>query len=364
MDSQPSLFMRLHIDPQLLSGALILCGLGLVVLYSAGDQSMDVMVRQTIRICVGIVTMILVAQISPARLARWAPLLYALGIVLLFAVFLFGTGRSANRWLHIGIVQFQPSEMMKIVVPVTIAWFLFDKVLPPNLRTTIVAMLLVLVPGFLIIRQPDLGTALLVMAAGLFTLFFAGISWRWIFSAAGIGLLVAPLGWFLLHDYQQQRILTLFDPQRDPLGTGYHIIQATIAVGSGGISGKGWLHGTQSHLEVLPESATDFIFAVYCEEFGFIGVIILLAAYAMVLARSLRIALSAQDSFGRLLAASLTMTLFIYVFVNMGMVTGQLPVVGIPLPLVSYGGTSLVTILAGLGIQMSIHTHKRFIVYG
>lgn len=356
--------MRLHIDPQLLSGALILCGLGLVVLYSAGDQSMDVMVRQTIRICVGIVTMILVAQISPARLARWAPLLYALGIVLLFAVFLFGTGRSANRWLHIGIVQFQPSEMMKIVVPVTIAWFLFDKVLPPNLRTTIVAMLLVLVPGFLIIRQPDLGTALLVMAAGLFTLFFAGISWRWIFSAAGIGLLVAPLGWFLLHDYQRQRILTLFDPQRDPLGTGYHIIQATIAVGSGGISGKGWLHGTQSHLEFLPERATDFIFAVYCEEFGFIGVIILLAAYAMVLARSLRIALSAQDSFGRLLAASLTMTLFIYVFVNMGMVTGQLPVVGIPLPLVSYGGTSLVTILAGLGILMSIHTHKRFIVYG
>ena len=201
------------------------------------------------------------------------------------------------------------------------------------------------------------------MAAGLFTLFFAGISWRWIFSAAGIGLLVAPLGWFLLHDYQRQRILTLFDPQRDPLGTGYHIIQATIAVGSGGISGKGWLHGTQSHLEFLPERATDFIFAVYCEEFGFIGVIILLAAYAMVLARSLRIALSAQDSFGRLLAASLTMTLFIYVFVNMGMVTGQLPVVGIPLPLVSYGGTSLVTILAGLGILMSIHTHKRFIVY-
>ena len=355
--------MRLHIDPQLLSGALILCGVGLVVLYSAGDQSMDVMVRQTIRICVGIVTMILVAQISPARLARWAPLLYALGIVLLFAVFLFGTGRSANRWLHIGIVQFQPSEMMKIVVPVTIAWFLFDKVLPPNLRTTIVVMLLVLVPGFLIIQHPDLGTALLVMTAGLFTLFFAGISWRWIFSAAGVGLLVAPLGWFLLHDYQRQRILTLLDPQRDPLGTGYHIIQATIAVGSGGISGKGWLHGTQSHLEFLPERATDFIFAVYCEEFGFIGVIILLAAYAMVLARSLRIALSAQDSFGRLLAASLTMTLFIYVFVNMGMVTGQLPVVGIPLPLVSYGGTSLVTILAGLGILMSIHTHKRFIVY-
>tara|TARA_Y100000588_G_C14250070_1_gene923104 strand:+ start:1035 stop:2129 length:1095 start_codon:yes stop_codon:yes gene_type:complete len=363
MDSRSSLLVRLHIDPQLLSGALILCGLGLVVLYSAGDQSMDVMVRQTIRMCIGIVTMILVAQISPARLARWAPFLYVFGILLLFAVFLFGTGRSANRWLHLGIVQFQPSEIMKIAVPVTVAWFLFDKVLPPNLRTIIVSMLLVLVPGFLIIQQPDLGTALLVMAAGLFTLFFAGISWRWIFSAAGVGLIIAPLGWFLLHDYQRQRVLTLFDPQRDPLGSGYHIIQATIAVGSGGISGKGWLRGTQSHLEFLPERATDFIFAVYCEEFGFIGVIVMLAAYAMVLARSLRIALSAQDSFGRLLAASLTMTLFIYVFVNMGMVTGQLPVVGIPLPLVSYGGTSLVTILAGLGILMSIHTHKRFIVY-
>lgn len=363
MDSRRSLLLRLHIDPQLLSGALILCGLGLVVLYSAGDQSVDVVMRQSIRMSIGMVTMILVAQISPARLARWAPFFYVVGIVLLVAVFLFGTGRGAQRWLHLGVVQFQPSEIMKIAVPVTVAWYLFDKVLPPNLRTTIVALLLVLVPGFLIIEQPDLGTALLVMAAGLFALFFAGISWRWILSAAACGLLAAPLAWFLMHDYQRQRILTLFDPQQDPLGTGYHIIQATIAVGSGGISGKGWLNGTQSHLEFLPERATDFIFAVYCEEFGFIGVIVMLAAYALVLARGLRIALSAQDSFGRLVAASLTMTLFIYVFVNMGMVTGQLPVVGVPLPLVSYGGTSLVTILAGLGILMSIHTHRRFIVH-
>lgn len=362
MDSQRSLLIRLHIDPQLLSGALMLCALGLVVLYSAGDQSVDVVMRQAIRMSIGIVTMILVAQISPARLARWAPLIYVIGIALLIAVFLFGTGRGAQRWLHLGLVQFQPSEIMKIAVPVTVAWFLFDKVLPPNLRTTIVALLLVLIPGLLIVQQPDLGTALLVMAAGLFALFFAGVSWRWMLSAAAFGLLAAPLAWFLLHDYQRQRILTLFDPQQDPLGAGYHIIQATIAVGSGGISGKGWLNGTQSHLEFLPERATDFIFAVYCEEFGFIGVIVMLAAYALVLARGLRIALSAQDSFGRLLAASLTMTLFIYVFVNMGMVIGQLPVVGVPLPLVSYGGTSLVTILAGLGILMSIQTHKRFIV--
>lgn len=361
MDSHRSLLFRLHIDAPLLSGVLILCALGLIVLYSAGDQSVQVVMRQGIRMSIGLVAMILVAQISPARLARWAPVVYALGIILLVAVFLFGTGRGAQRWLHIGIVQFQPSEIMKLAVPLTVAWFLYDKVLPPNLRTTIVALALVAVPGLLIIEQPDLGTALLVMAAGLFVLFFAGMSWKWILSAAAFGLCAAPVAWIMLHDYQRQRILTLFDPQQDPLGAGYHIIQATIAVGSGGISGKGWLNGTQSHLEFLPERATDFIFAVYCEEFGFLGVIVMLAAYALVLARGLRIAQNAQDSFGRLLAASLTLTLFIYIFVNMGMVTGQLPVVGVPLPLVSYGGTSLVTILASLGILMSIQTHRRFI---
>jgi len=361
MDSRRNLLFRLHIDPQLLGGVLILCALGLIVLYSAADQSVDVVMRQVIRMSIGLTVMIAVAQISPARLARWAPLIYTVGIVLLVAVFLFGTGRGAQRWLHLGVVRFQPSELMKIAVPLTVAWFLYDRVLPPNLRTTIVALLLVLVPGSLIIKQPDLGTALLVMAAGLFALFFAGVRWRWIFSAAAFGLCVAPLAWLSLHDYQRQRILTLFDPQQDPLGAGYHIIQATIAVGSGGVSGKGWLNGTQSHLEFLPERATDFIFAVYCEEFGFIGVIVMLAAYALVLARGLGIALNAQDSFGRLLAASLTLTLFIYIFVNMGMVTGQLPVVGVPLPLVSYGGTSLVTILAGFGILMSIQTHRRFI---
>ncbi len=362
MDSHRSLLFRVHIDAQLLSGALILCILGLIVLYSAGGQSTDVIIRQGIRMSIGLVAMVLVAQISPARLARWAPLLYAVGIILLVAVFLFGSGRGAQRWLQLGVLQFQPSEIMKIAVPLTVAWFLYDRVLPPNLRTTMIALLLVLVPGLLIIQQPDLGTALLVMAAGLFALFFAGISWRWMVTAVAFGLCVAPLAWMLMHDYQRQRVLTLFDPQQDPLGAGYHIIQATIAVGSGGLSGKGWLNGTQSHLEFLPERATDFIFAVYCEEFGFIGVVVMLAAYALVLARGLRIAINAQDSFGRLVAASLTLTLFIYIFVNMGMVTGQLPVVGVPLPLVSYGGSSLVTILAGLGILMSIQTHRRFIV--
>lgn len=363
MANDRSLLFRAHIDPQLFGGVIIVCALGLIVLYSAADQSIDVVLRQGIRMAIGIVAMVTVAQISPTRLARWAPVFYALGIILLVAVFLFGTGRGAQRWLHLGVIRFQPSEIMKIAVPLTVAWFLYDKVLPPNPKTTIISLLLVLIPGALIIEQPDLGTSLLVMAAGLFALYFAGVRWRWILSAAAAGLCAAPLAWYTLHDYQRQRILTLFDPQQDPLGSGYHIIQATIAVGSGGINGKGWLNGTQSHLEFLPERATDFIFAVYCEEFGFIGVLVMLAAYTLILARGLRIALDAQDTFGRLLGASLTLTLFIYIFVNMGMVIGQLPVVGVPLPLVSYGGTSLVTILTGFGILMSIQTHRRFITY-
>ncbi|MDP6182553.1 MAG: FtsW/RodA/SpoVE family cell cycle protein, partial [Gammaproteobacteria bacterium] len=218
MDSHRSLLFRVHIDAQLLGGALILCILGLIVLYSAGGQSTDVIIRQGIRMSIGLVAMVLVAQISPARLARWAPLLYAVGIILLVAVFLFGSGRGAQRWLQLGVLQFQPSEIMKIAVPLTVAWFLYDRVLPPNLRTTMIALLLVLVPGLLIIQQPDLGTALLVMAAGLFALFFAGISWRWMVTAVAFGLCVVPLAWMLMHDYQRQRVLTLFDPQQDPLG--------------------------------------------------------------------------------------------------------------------------------------------------
>ena len=259
MDSDRSILSRVHIDAPLLSSVLIVCALGLIVLYSASGQSVDVVTRQGFRMSIGLVAMVLVAQISPARLARWAPVFYAGGIVLLVAVFIFGTGRGAQRWLQWGFVRFQPSEIMKIAVPLTIVWFFNDKVLPPNPRTTIIALLLVLVPGLLIIKQPDLGTALLVMAAGVFALFFAGVRWRWILSVAAFGLCAAPLAWLLLHDYQRQRIITLFDPHQDPLGSGYHIIQATIAVGSGGLSGKGWLNGTQSNLEFLPERATDFL---------------------------------------------------------------------------------------------------------
>ena len=360
--SERDLLSRLHIDGALLSGVLLLCTLGLVVLYSASGAALDVVLRQALRMAFGLVAMCGIAQISPLRLARWAPVFYVIGALLLFAVFLFGTGRGAHRWLELGVLRFQPSEIMKLAVPLTVAWFLSDKILPPKMSTVMIVLALIAVPSAFVIEQPDLGTAILIMAAGLLVLFFSGLGWRLIAAAVAIAVVAAPIVWYTMHDYQRQRIVTLLDPAEDPLGAGYHIIQATIAVGSGGLSGKGWLNGTQSHLEFLPERATDFIFAVYCEEFGLIGVLVLLAAYSLVLVRGLQIALMAQDTFGRLVSASLTFTLFIYVFVNMGMVTGQLPVVGVPLPLVSYGGTSIVTLLTGLGVLMSIQTHRRFIV--
>lgn len=361
MMRQQSLLERLHVDVPLLGGAFVVCMLGLVVLYSAGEQSVDVVIRQGMRMLIGLAAMLVIAQVPPRRLANFAPLIYVAGTCLLVLVLAIGTGRGATRWLDLGFIRFQPSEIMKLAVPLTVAAFMADKALPPTLRITLIAFAVVMVPTALIADQPDLGTAILVAASGLFVLFFGGIRWGIIRSAVIIGLAAAPLGWFAMHDYQRQRILTLFDPEKDPLGSGYHIIQATIAVGSGGLYGKGWLNGTQSHLEFLPERATDFIFAVYCEEFGFVGVLVLLLAYSLILVRGIRIALEAQEMFGRLVAASLTLTFFIYIFVNMGMVTGQLPVVGVPLPMVSYGGTSLVTILVGFGILMSIQTHRKFI---
>ncbi|MGD9603606.1 MAG: rod shape-determining protein RodA [Gammaproteobacteria bacterium] len=360
--SERDLLARFHVDGPLLGGVLLICALGLVVLYSASGQSMDVVMRQSMRMALGFVMMIAIAQLSPWRIARWAPVFYLGGTLLLIAVFLFGTGRGAHRWLELGFVRFQPSEIMKLAVPLTVAWFLNDKVLPPRTATLAIVLVLVLIPGAFVIEQPDLGTAILIMTAGLLVIFFAGIQWRWIGIAAAFAVVCAPIGWYAMHGYQRQRIITLLDPTQDPLGTGYHIIQSTIAVGSGGVSGKGWLNGTQSHLQFLPERATDFIFAVYCEEFGLLGVLVMLTAYSLVLLRGVQISLAAQDAFGRLMAASLTVTLFIYMFVNMGMVIGQLPVVGVPLPLVSYGGTSIVTLMTGFGILMSIQTHRRFIV--
>jgi rod shape determining protein RodA len=365
-ESQPArptgLLSFLHLDLPLLTGLLLLAGVSLVVLYSAGDQHIELVQRQAIRLGLAFVVMGLLAQVHPDDLRRWSLWLYSAGILMLIAVILIGEiGKGAQRWLDLGIFQFQPSELLKLALPMTIAWYLAETRLPPSNFRLLVAAIFTLLPVLLIAKQPDLGTAMLVASAWVFALFLAGISWRLI---ALLGAMLAALGpavWFLLHDYQRQRVLTFLNPETDPLGAGYHIIQSTIAIGSGGVVGKGWLNGTQSHLEFLPERHTDFIFAVISEEFGLVGVLALLALYLFIILRGLYIASQAQDSFSRLLAGSLTLVFFVYLFVNTGMVIGLLPVVGVPLPLVSYGGTSLVTILAGFGILMSIHTHRKLL---
>ena len=351
-----------HIDLPLLAGVLLLCGFGLIVLFSASGENLAQVQRQAIRIVLALMIMLAIAQINPTTLRRWSPWLYTLGVLMLIAVLAFGeVGKGAQRWLDLGVVRFQPSEMVKLAVPLMIAWYLAEKRLPPSWQRLAIAALLMVVPVLLIAKQPDLGTALLVGCAGIFVLFFAGISWRLIggliITLAG----AAPVAWYLMRDYQRQRVLTFLDPEKDPLGAGYHIIQSKIAIGSGGIYGKGWLNGTQSQLDFLPERHTDFIFAVLSEEFGLVGVLVLLSLYLFVIARGLYIATRAQDTFARLLAGSLTLVFFVYLFVNTGMVSGLLPVVGVPLPLVSYGGTSLVTLMAGFGILMSIHTHRRLL---
>jgi rod shape determining protein RodA len=301
-----------------------------------------------------------IAQISPETLRRWTPWIYAAGIVLLIAVLVIGDiGKGAQRWLDLGIIRFQPSEVMKIAVPMMVAWYLAEIPLPPRPKHIAVAFAIALFPALLIFKQPDLGTAVLVASAGTFVLLFAGLSGRLITYSTLAAIPLTYLFWhFGMHDYQRQRVLTFLDPQRDPLGSGYHIIQSEIAIGSGGIYGKGWLNGTQSHLDFLPERHTDFIFAVFGEEFGLFGAILLLTIYAFIVYRGLYIALNAQDTFARLAAGSLTMTFLIYIFINIGMVSGLLPVVGVPLPLVSYGGSSMLTLLASFGILMSIQTHR------
>lgn len=359
-----SLWFRVHLDPILLLLLLALGGGGLVVLYSGADASIEAVRSQVIRLSIALAAMVVFAQFDPSVYRRWSPWMYLLGLAGLVAVLLIGVGaKGAQRWLDLpGLPRFQPSEIMKLVVPMMAAWYLSRKVLPPRLGTVAAALALVLVPMVLIVLQPDLGTSLLVGGAGLSAVFFAGIRWRLL---AGFGVLLAicaPVMWlFGLREYQKQRILTLLDPQSDPLGAGWNIIQSKTAIGSGGLSGKGWLQGTQSHLEFLPESHTDFIVAVLAEEFGFIGVCLLMAVYLMILMRCLFIAANAQDTFSRLLAGALTTTFFIYIVVNVGMVSGLLPVVGVPLPLVSFGGTSMVTLMAAFGVLMSIHTHRRMI---
>jgi rod shape determining protein RodA len=357
------LLQLLHIDAVLLTGLLLLMAAGLAILYSASDGSVELVQRQVIRLAIAFVVMFIVAQIPQQQLYIWAPWFFALGIILLVLVLVAGdVGKGAQRWLNLYVIRFQPSEMMKLVTPMMLAWYLCEKPFPPKVSALVISLVLVIMPTMLIAKQPDLGTALLVSAAGFIVVFFGGIRWRILFGSMFSILALIPVLWQFMHDYQKQRVLTLLDPESDPLGSGYHIIQSMIAIGSGGIYGKGWLNGTQSQLDFLPERTTDFIFAVFAEEFGLMGAIVLLSLYAFIIIRGLYIAATAQDSFGRLLAGSLSLTFFVYLFVNVGMVSGILPVVGVPLPLISYGGTSMVTLMAGFGMIMSISTHRRLVV--
>jgi rod shape determining protein RodA len=362
MEPSRTLALRLHVDVPLVVGLLVLSALGLLVLYSAGGQDSDLLARQAIRLAVGFGVMFVVAQIAPVHYRFWTPWLYAIGIVLLILVLAVGlVGKGAQRWLDLGAFRFQPSELVKVTVPMMVAYHLAERPLPPSIRRIAVSLIIVILPTLLIARQPDLGTSLLVASSGIFVLFLAGISWRLISLAGALVLSALPLLWHFMHDYQRRRVLTFLDPSNDPLGDGYHTIQAKIAIGSGGTYGKGWLNGTQSQLDFLPERSTDFIFAVMSEEFGLLGVVVLLIAYGFVVTRGLYLAATAQGSFGRLLGGGIVLTFFVYVFVNIGMVSGLLPVVGLPLPLVSYGGTSMVTIMAAFGLLMSVHTHRRLL---
>lgn len=363
MARQPSAAARFHIDVPLLLLLLLLTAYGLFVLYSASGESMSAVIRQGRYFVLAYVVMLLGAQISLQRYTRWAPWLYCGGVAMLLGVMFFGVGaKGAQRWLEIGGFRFQPSEIMKLVVPMSLAWFLADRPLPPGFLYIVGALLLLGLPAALILQQPDLGTALLIAASGLFVLFMAGIGWRFIFGAALLAIASTWPAWvFGLKEYQKQRILTLLNPESDKLGAGWNIIQSKTAIGSGGWQGKGWIQGTQSQLDFLPESHTDFIIAVLAEEHGLRGVLLLVGIYVLILLRGFWIGMRAQTSFGRMMAGSLTLTFFVYIFVNMGMVAGLLPVVGVPLPLVSAGGTSVVTLMAGFGMLMAISTEKRMV---
>lgn len=352
----------LHIDIPLLVVLTPLLVTGLIVLYSASGHDSGMVIKQAVNMTVALCVMWAVANVPPQHLARLALPMYALGLLLLIGVALFGeVSHGARRWLHVGVTRIQPSELLKIAIPLMLAWFLEKREKTLNIKDFATAAGLLLVPVGLILKQPDLGTATLICASGFYVLFLAGLSWRIMLALFLSAAASAPVLWSLLHDYQRQRILTLLDPTTDPLGSGYHIIQSTIALGSGGSFGKGWFKGSQAHLDFLPERTTDFIFAVYGEEFGMLGNFILLLFYLLVIGRGLIIALNAPTLFSRLLAGSLTLTFFTYAFVNMGMVSGILPVVGVPLPLVSYGGTSVVTLLLGFGMLMSINTHRKLV---
>lgn len=351
---------QIHLDPLMLVTLLAVIGFGLMVLYSAVDRNMTLLVNQVTRMCIALAAMLLAAQLHPRFYLRWTPLLYVGGVVLLVLVLVVGvTANGSTRWLDLpGLPRFQPSELLKLGVPMTVAWYFHDRPLPPSFKDLCVALAIIALPAALILVQPDLGTAILVACAGLAVVVLAGMHWKWAGFAALAFAVAAPGLWYLLQEYQRQRILTLFDPGSDPLGAGWNIIQSTTAIGSGGIYGKGLFEGTQSHLDFLPESHTDFIIAVVGEELGLVGVLTLITLYMVLVTRGLYIATHATHTFARLTAGALILTFFVYVFVNIAMVCGLLPVVGVPLPLVSYGGTAAITLMIGFGIVMAVRTHR------
>ncbi len=354
---------RIHIDLPLLTGLLILSIFGLLVIYSASGGDPAMMTRQVTRLGIAFMVLFIMAQVPPHWLKIITFWLFVVGLLMLIAVPIVGeTHKGAQRWLNLGVVLIQPSEMMKLIIPMMVAAYLSERTLPPPPKQQLVAALLIIVPVLLIAKQPDLGTSLLIASSGFFVLFLAGISWRMISGlVVAAGAMLPILWYYLMKPYQKQRVLTFLNPESDPRGTGYHIIQSKIAIGSGGGFGKGWLNGTQSQLEFLPERHTDFIFAVLAEEFGLLGVLALFLIYLFIIYRGLMIAAQAQETYTRLLAGGITMIFFTYFFVNVGMVSGLLPVVGLPLPMVSYGGTSMVTLMAAFGILMSIQTHRRLL---
>jgi rod shape determining protein RodA len=357
------LLLALHIDGPLFIALCLVGAVGSVVLFSASGRSLPVLEAQLLRFALGLVAMIMLAQIPPRLIRTATPFAYGVGLLLLIVVMVIGDiAMGAQRWLDLGVVRFQPSEIMKLAVPLACAWYLHERPLPPSFVTLLILGGAIVVPTLIIAKQPDLGTALLVAAAGAMVILLAGLQIRYMLLAVGLLVPSAFVAWrFLLHDYQKQRVLTFLDPQTDPLGTGYHIIQSQIAIGSGGVFGKGYLNGSQAQLEFLPERSTDFIFAVIGEEWGLIGLVTLIVLYMFVIARSLYLASTAQDTFARLAAGSLSLTFCVYVFVNTGMVTGLMPVVGVPLPFVSYGGTSMVTLMAGFGILMSLCAKRKLV---
>ena len=359
--SEESRNHNFHLDPMLLVPLLCIVGIGLAVLYSAVHQDLSILENQSVKLLVGFVAMTLAAWLHPRVYLRFAPVLYAIGLILLVAVFLFGTTvKGSQRWLDLpGLPRFQPSELMKVTVPLTVAWFLHDRPLPPRTIEVGIALLVAVVPAILVMLQPDLGTAILVVSGGLLVVLLSGVRWRLVLAGALTVVSLIPAYWyFFMNEYQKKRVFTLFDPESDPLGAGWSIIQSTTAFGSGGLLGKGLFEGTQSRLEFLPESHTDFIMAVIGEELGFMGVMTLIILYVLVLARGMHIAVQAGDTFGRLAAGGLTLTFFVHVVLNIAVVSGLLPVTGAPLPLVSFGGTSAIALLVGFGIVMSIHSHR------